>query len=94
MEGLEGSVKSPPLDYLIYEQPLMRYLTCTLQILIYSHFNISRFLVDSTQTPNTKVKIAAMNHLISVAKLMQPGDLPTNLTASEQEMPLAKIITW
>jgi len=55
---------------------------------------IFRFLIDTTQTPNAKVKIAAMNHLRSVAQLMHPGDVPTNLTAAEQEMPLAKMITW
>lgn len=54
---------------------------------------IFKFLVDSTQTPNTKVKIAAMNHLRSIAQHMEPGDVPSNMTLSDQEMPLAKIIT-
>jgi hypothetical protein len=41
-------------------------------------------VIDTTQTPNTKVKIAAMNHLRSVAQLMQPGDSPTDMTVAEQ----------
>lgn len=45
---------------------------------------IFRFVIDTTQTPNTKVKIAAMNHLRSVAQLMQPGDSPTDMTVAEQ----------
>lgn len=34
---------------------------------------IFKFVMDTTQTPNSKVKIAAMNHLRSLAQLMEPG---------------------
>jgi len=74
---------------------------------------IFKFVMDTTQTPNSKVKIAAMNHLRSLAQVMEPGilfyhklqnsiarthffpgDIPSNMTSEEQEMPLAKIVTW
>ena len=47
---------------------------------------IFRFVVDSTQTPNTKVKIATMNHLRGIAQLMTPGEFPSNMAPAEQVM--------
>ena len=45
---------------------------------------IFRFTIDSTQTPNSKVKVAAMNHLRSIAQMMPTGESPANMTSSEQ----------
>merc|ERR1719461_472085 len=55
-----------------------------------------RFVGDTALTPNAKVKIATMKHLSAVAQLMEPSQVKTQLllTSPEQEMALAKVITW
>lgn len=57
---------------------------------------LMRFVGDSALTPNAKVKIATMKHLSAVAQLMEPSQVKTQLmlTSQEQEMALAKVITW
>merc|ERR1712223_1121366 len=57
---------------------------------------IFKFLVDQTQTPNSKVKVATMNYLRTLTQLMEPSEVLTmsNLSSAEQEMALGKIITW
>ncbi|XP_069183085.1 CLIP-associating protein 1-B isoform X33 [Procambarus clarkii] len=52
---------------------------------------IMRFLVDQTQTPNSKVKVATLTYLKCLVDVMERGDL----TASpDTPMALAKILTW
>ena len=36
---------------------------------------VARFLVDSTQTPNMKVKMATMTYLHSLSQCMDPSDM-------------------
>merc|ERR1712223_2209872 len=57
---------------------------------------IFKFLVDQTQTPNSKVKVATMNYLRTLVLHMEAMEVQTlTLTsAAEQEMALGKIITW
>merc|ERR1712223_275627 len=57
---------------------------------------IFKFLVDQTQTPNSKVKVNTMNYLRTLTQLMEPSEVLTmsNLSSAEQEMALGKIITW
>ena len=57
---------------------------------------VMRFVGDTALTPNAKVKIATMKHLSAVAQLMEPSAVKTQLmlTSPEQEMALAKVITW
>jgi len=52
---------------------------------------IFKYMTDSTQTPNSKVKLAALNYLKSLVTLVESADIPTN---KEAEMALAKLITW
>jgi len=52
---------------------------------------IFKFLVDQTQTPNSKVKLATLQYLRSLVTLVESADVPTN---KDSEMALAKIITW
>ncbi|KAK8736521.1 hypothetical protein OTU49_005051 [Cherax quadricarinatus] len=52
---------------------------------------IMRFLVDQTQTPNSKVKVATLTYLKCLVDVMERGDF----TAShDTPMALAKILTW
>ncbi|XP_063867995.1 CLIP-associating protein 2-like isoform X12 [Scylla paramamosain] len=52
---------------------------------------IMRFLVDQTQTPNCKVKVATLTYLKCLVDVMELGDL----TASpDTPVALAKILTW
>ena len=53
---------------------------------------IFKFLVDQTQTPNSKVKVATMNYLRTLTQLMEPSEVLTmsNLSSAEQEMALGK----
>merc|ERR1712223_2217486 len=56
---------------------------------------IFKFLVDQTQTPNSKVKVATMNYLRTLVLHMEAMEVQTlTLTSAEQEMALGKIITW
>lgn len=56
---------------------------------------VFKFLVDQTQTPNSKVKVATMNYMRTLTQLMEPTEVRTmTLTSAEQEMALGKIITW
>jgi len=52
---------------------------------------VFKFLVDQTQTPNSKVKLATLQYLRSLVTLVESADVPTN---KDSEMALAKIITW
>jgi len=52
---------------------------------------IFKFLVDQTQTPNSKVKLATLQYLKSLVTLVESADIPIN---KDSEMALAKIITW
>lgn len=66
---------------------LFRYsFPCDQQFIV-----IMRFLVDQTQTPNTKVKVATLTYLKCLVDVMERGDL-----ASSPDTPvaLAKILTW
>merc|ERR1719346_776587 len=52
---------------------------------------VFKFIVDQTQTPNSKVKLATLQYLKSLVTLVESADVPTN---KDSEMALAKIITW
>merc|ERR1719312_2116219 len=52
---------------------------------------IFKFIVDQTQTPNSKVKLATLQYLKSLVTLVESADIPVN---KDSEMALAKIITW
>jgi CLIP-associating protein 1/2 len=52
---------------------------------------LMRFLVDQAITPNVKVKVATMKHVASVSQGVQTGLL---LSDTDEQMALAKIITW
>lgn len=52
---------------------------------------IYRFLLDNTQTPNTKVKLATLSYLKDVAKVTQPSQFVNDVQASQA---LIKIISF
>lgn len=52
---------------------------------------VARFLVDSTQTPNMKVKMATMTYLHSLSQCMDPSDMSNS---QETRMALSRIIQW
>jgi len=52
---------------------------------------VFKYMTDSTQTPNSKVKLSTINYLISLITLVESADIPNN---KEAEMALAKLITW
>ena len=52
---------------------------------------VFKFIVDQTQTPNSKVKLATLHYLKSLVTLVESADVPVN---KDSEMALAKIITW
>jgi len=52
---------------------------------------IFKYMTDTTQTPNSKVKLATLNYLKSLVTLVESADIPNN---KEAEMALAKLITW
>jgi len=52
---------------------------------------VFKFIVDQTQTPNGKVKLATLQYLKSLVTLVESADIPVN---KDSEMALAKIITW
>ncbi|XP_077960055.1 CLIP-associating protein 1-like isoform X3 [Gasterosteus aculeatus] len=55
-------------------------------------FNIlMRFIVDQTQTPNLKVKVALLRHLQALARQMDPSDF---LNTSETRLAVSRVITW
>ncbi|XP_032072032.1 CLIP-associating protein 1 isoform X2 [Thamnophis elegans] len=55
-------------------------------------FNIlMRFIVDQTQTPNLKVKVAILKYIESLARQMDPTDF---VNSSEAKLAVSKIITW
>merc|ERR1719270_905482 len=52
---------------------------------------VFKFIVDQTQTPNSKVKLATLQYLKSLVTLVESADIPVN---KDSEMALAKIIAW
>ncbi|XP_074857221.1 CLIP-associating protein 1 isoform X3 [Carettochelys insculpta] len=55
-------------------------------------FNIlMRFIVDQTQTPNLKVKVAILKYIESLARQMDPTDF---VNSSENRLAVSRIITW
>ncbi|XP_024141871.1 CLIP-associating protein 1-B [Oryzias melastigma] len=55
-------------------------------------FNIlMRFIVDQTQTPNLKVKVAILKYIESLAHHMDPADF---VNSSETRLAVSRIITW
>uniref|UniRef100_A0A8C8SQ07 Cytoplasmic linker associated protein 1 n=1 Tax=Pelusios castaneus TaxID=367368 RepID=A0A8C8SQ07_9SAUR len=55
-------------------------------------FNIlMRFIVDQTQTPNLKVKVAILKYIESLARQMDPTDF---VSSSETRLAVSRIITW
>uniref|UniRef100_A0A8C2IER2 Cytoplasmic linker associated protein 1 n=1 Tax=Cyprinus carpio TaxID=7962 RepID=A0A8C2IER2_CYPCA len=55
-------------------------------------FNIlMRFIVDQTQTPNLKVKVAILKYIESLARQMDPSDF---VNSSETRLAVSRIITW
>ncbi|XP_061142277.1 CLIP-associating protein 1a isoform X41 [Syngnathus typhle] len=55
-------------------------------------FNIlMRFIVDQTQTPNLKVKVAILKYIESLARQMDPTDF---INSSETRLAVSRIITW
>jgi CLIP-associating protein 1/2 len=57
---------------------------------------VMRFLVDATQTPNSKVKVAILSFLTQLATHMEPSAFCPVTTSSRDSTPtaLAKIIGW
>lgn len=53
---------------------------------------LMRFLVDATQTPNTRVKLAALCYVAQLANLMDPSAMAGG--GRDTRPALAKIITW
>uniref|UniRef100_A0A672YWF0 Cytoplasmic linker associated protein 1a n=1 Tax=Sphaeramia orbicularis TaxID=375764 RepID=A0A672YWF0_9TELE len=55
-------------------------------------FNIlMRFIVDQTQTPNLKVKVAILRYIHALARQMDPADF---VNSSETRLAVSRIITW
>lgn len=55
-------------------------------------FNIlMRFIVDQTQTPNLKVKVAILRYIEALARQMDPADFANS---SETRLAISRIITW
>ncbi|XP_049584442.1 CLIP-associating protein 1a isoform X24 [Syngnathus scovelli] len=55
-------------------------------------FNIlMRFIVDQTQTPNLKVKVAILKYIESLARQMDPTDF---INSSETRLAVSRVITW
>ncbi|XP_051529350.1 CLIP-associating protein 1-like [Myxocyprinus asiaticus] len=55
-------------------------------------FNIlMRFIVDQTQTPNLKVKVAILKYIESLSRQMDPSDF---VNSSETRLAVSRIITW
>uniref|UniRef100_A0A8C7NCB6 Cytoplasmic linker associated protein 1 n=1 Tax=Oncorhynchus kisutch TaxID=8019 RepID=A0A8C7NCB6_ONCKI len=55
-------------------------------------FNIlMRFIVDQTQTPNLKVKVAILRYIECLARQMDPADF---INSSETRLAVSRIITW
>ncbi|XP_037832091.1 CLIP-associating protein 1a [Kryptolebias marmoratus] len=55
-------------------------------------FNIlMRFIVDQTQTPNLKVKVAILKYIETLARQMDPADF---VNSSETRLAVSRIITW
>uniref|UniRef100_A0A2K5SCQ0 Cytoplasmic linker associated protein 1 n=1 Tax=Cebus imitator TaxID=2715852 RepID=A0A2K5SCQ0_CEBIM len=55
-------------------------------------FNIlMRFIVDQTQTPNLKVKVAILKYIESLARQMDPTDF---VNSSETRVAVSRIVTW
>ncbi|XP_078712221.1 CLIP-associating protein 1-A-like isoform X7 [Lampetra fluviatilis] len=55
-------------------------------------FNIlMKFIVDQTQTPNLKVKVAVLKYIESLALQMDPADF---VNSSETRLAVSRIITW
>ncbi|XP_034721055.1 CLIP-associating protein 1-B-like [Etheostoma cragini] len=55
-------------------------------------FNIlMRFIVDQTQTPNLKVKVAILRYIEALARQMDPGDF---VNSSETRLAVSRVITW
>ncbi|XP_069080731.1 CLIP-associating protein 1 isoform X4 [Pleurodeles waltl] len=52
---------------------------------------LMRFIVDQTQTPNLKVKVAILKYIESLARQMDPTDF---VSSSETRLAVSKIITW
>ncbi|XP_032412039.1 CLIP-associating protein 1-A-like isoform X17 [Xiphophorus hellerii] len=55
-------------------------------------FNIlMRFIVDQTQTPNLKVKVAILRYIEALARQMDPADF---VNSSETRLAVSRVITW
>ncbi|KAM6945627.1 CLIP-associating protein 1-B-like [Aplochiton taeniatus] len=55
-------------------------------------FNIlMRFIVDQTQTPNLKVKVAILRYIEALARQMDPTDF---VNSSETRLAVSRVITW
>uniref|UniRef100_A0A8C5QJT6 Cytoplasmic linker associated protein 1 n=1 Tax=Leptobrachium leishanense TaxID=445787 RepID=A0A8C5QJT6_9ANUR len=52
---------------------------------------LMRFIVDQTQTPNIKVKVAILKYIESLARQMDPTDF---VNSSETRLAVSRIITW
>ncbi|XP_077994034.1 CLIP-associating protein 1-like isoform X4 [Glandiceps talaboti] len=57
-----------------------------------SQFNIlTRFIVDQTQTPNVKTKVALLKYMQFLIELMDPSDF---VNSSETRLAVSRIISW
>jgi CLIP-associating protein 1/2 len=52
---------------------------------------LSRFLIDQTQSPNLKVKVAMLSYLHGLVQLMDPTDF---VNSSDIRLAISRIITW
>lgn len=50
-----------------------------------------RFIVDQTQTPNLKVKVAILRYIEALARQMDPADF---VNSSETRLAVSRVITW
>ncbi|CAH1773834.1 unnamed protein product [Owenia fusiformis] len=52
---------------------------------------LTKFIIDQTQTPNLKVKIALLNYLHQLSTVMDPSDFNNS---SDTRLAISRIITW
>ncbi|KAK2159523.1 hypothetical protein LSH36_151g01044 [Paralvinella palmiformis] len=72
---------------------VQRALESVRESFLYDHqFQIlNRFIVDQTQTPSLKVKVALLNYMHGLALLMDPSDF---VNTSDTRLAVSRIITW
>lgn len=81
--------KTAKMTFLSYQ---LRFLSSRESFPYEQQFNIlMRFIVDQTQTPNLKVKVAILRYIEALARQMDPADF---VNSSETRLAVSRIITW